>query len=382
MILEPQEADQFIHLYTSLLCDANRRLQFTPESEFGEPPQFGLLSLQTRFDLRQAFLDRRDELLDSFVAENPYHLSGGDLAIVASWRHLVAGKFFVFRYLKNYAVLLDEAEPPTAYGVVALTQPLTDFVGPDLPIWIQTVLVPFRGKIVCDGLVLVHNIAFGPGFRRGLADRYKEAKEGRGIITALPAVDASPAEQEPAKQKPARKSGPKKPAVRKSAAKKSAAAAQEALAVVTGLTDQFCREHLNEEYAALCRKLAEKLARKRPSPLLGGRPSTWACGIVRTIGWVNFLDDRSQKPHMKLTAIDKAFGVGESTGQGKSKEIRRLLKIHQYDYQWMLARHIDDNPLVWMLEVNGFLQDIRDLPREAQEIAFEKGLIPYIPADR
>ena len=35
----------------------------------------------------------------------------------------------------------------------------------------------------------------------------------------------------------------------------------------TGRIDQFCKEHLNEEYAVLCRKLAEKLARKRPSPL-------------------------------------------------------------------------------------------------------------------
>ena len=85
---------------------------------------------------------------------------------------------------------------------------------------------------------------------------------------------------------------------------------------IAGLVDAFCRQHLNDEYAELCRRLTEKLARKRPSPLVSGRPNTWACGAVRTIGWVNFLDDRSQKPHMKLTAIDKAFGVGESTGKG------------------------------------------------------------------
>src|SRR5271157_1894403 len=99
------------------------------------------------------------------------------------------------------------------------------------------------------------------------------------------------------------------------------------LELIVAMTDQFCREQLNEEYALLCRRLAEKLARKRPSPLLGGKPETWACGIIRTIGWVNFLDDSSNKPHMKLTAIDKAFGVGESTGQGKSKTIRTMLKI-------------------------------------------------------
>lgn len=57
---------------------------------------------------------------------------------------------------------------------------------------------------------------------------------------------------------------------------------------IAGLVDAFCKQHLNAEYADLCRKLTEKLARKRPSPLVSGKPQTWACGIVRTIGWVNF----------------------------------------------------------------------------------------------
>ena len=155
----------------------------------------------------------------------------------------------------------------------------------------------------------------------------------------------------------------------------------EVLEVILGMIDPFCRDHLNDEYATLCHKLAEKLARKRPSPLLSGKPATWACGIIRTIGWVNFLDDRSQTPHMKLTAIDKAFGVGESTGQGKSKAIRSMLKIRQFDHRWTLPNRMDENPIIWMLEVNGFIMDIRKCPREMQEHAFEKGLIPYIPED-
>jgi len=49
---------------------------------------------------------------------------------------------------------------------------------------------------------------------------------------------------------------------------------------------------------------------------------------------------------------------------------------------WTLPSRMDDNPLVWMLEVNGLIVDVRHAPREVQEIAFNKGLIPYIPADR
>src|ERR1700694_3651356 len=75
------------------------------------------------------------------------------------------------------------------------------------------------------------------------------------------------------------------------------------------------------------------------------RPKVWACAIVRVIGWVNFLDDSSQKPHMKLTAIDKAFGVGESTGQGKAMLIRTMFKIRPMDPAWSLRSRMDQNTL-------------------------------------
>lgn len=163
--------------------------------------------------------------------------------------------------------------------------------------------------------------------------------------------------------------------------KKPAAAKQESpvVAEIAGLVDAFCREHLNDEYAALCRRLTEKLARKRPSPLLSGQPNSWAAGIVRTIGWVNFLDDKEHKPHMKLTAIDKAFGISESTGQTKMKLIRNTLKIHAMSPDWCLPSKLGENPLVWMIQINGLPLDARYLPRDIQVQAFQLGLIPYVP---
>ena len=73
---------------------------------------------------------------------------------------------------------------------------------------------------------------------------------------------------------------------------------------ITALTDAFCKRHLNEEYAEMCRRLTVALARKRPTPLVQGQEKVWACGIVRTIGWANVLDDPKQSPYMKLIAID------------------------------------------------------------------------------
>ncbi len=151
---------------------------------------------------------------------------------------------------------------------------------------------------------------------------------------------------------------------------------------IVAMTDQFCREKLNEEYAVLCRRLAEKLARKRPSPLLSGKPESWASGIVRVVGWVNFLGDPSQPHHMKMTDIDEGIGVSEATGSAKAKAIRDLLKTHPLDPELTLPSRREQNPFAWMIQVNGLIADARHLPRDIQEEAVRKGLIPCIPADQ
>jgi hypothetical protein len=272
--------------------------------------------------------------------------------------------------LKKYAIFLSATdEPYKAYGVLGLADPMEEVVNRPLPVLCNAVLLPFKGQIIYDGLIAPYSIYFGGGVRRNLNEGYNRAKDEFGIITSLGDQAA------PLSPKPKKATKRPKTIVRR-VGLQSASGSTEAKSVAAELiemTDAFCKEFLNEEYAELCRKLATALARKRPSPLLQGKLETWACGVVRTIGWVNFLDDRSQKPHLKLPFIDQAFGVAESTGQGKSKLIRKMFKIRNFDPKWTLPSRMDDNPVVWMLSVNGFLMDIRNAPREAQVVAFEKG---------
>ena len=147
-------------------------------------------------------------------------------------------------------------------------------------------------------------------------------------------------------------------------------------------TDAFCDLHLDDEYREMIDQVIAALCRKRPSPLLRGKENTWAAGIVHAVGMVNFLYDRSQTPHCAAPAIYSHFGVAASTGGNKSKEVRDLLDMHQFAPDWTLPSRLAGNPLVWMLKVNGMIVDIRGMPREAQEVAYQKGLIPFIPADK
>ncbi len=151
---------------------------------------------------------------------------------------------------------------------------------------------------------------------------------------------------------------------------------------VITLTDAFCLENLNEKYAELCRQPAEELARQQPSPLLRGRLTSWASGTVRTIGFVNFLGASDRERCLKIKEIDGPFGIAQSTGLAKSREIRNMLDIDWFEPSWTLTSEIGMNPFTWLLEANGMPLDVRYAPREIQEIAFAQGLIRYIPDSR
>lgn len=145
--------------------------------------------------------------------------------------------------------------------------------------------------------------------------------------------------------------------------------------------DEVCREHLTEEYAEKAHELLAAVARKRPSPLARGRAATWACGVVYALGVVNFLFDQTQTPHMRATELCAAFGVSPSAGSTKSREIIAMFRMVPLDPRWCLPSRLADNPLAWMVEVNGLVVDVRMLPDEVQAEAYRRGLIPFLPGD-
>ena len=66
----------------------------------------------------------------------------------------------------------------------------------------------------------------------------------------------------------------------------------------------------------------------------------------------------------------------------KAKAVRDALGMGQMDPQWYRPSKMEDNPLAWMIMVDGFVVDVRRMSRAVQEVAYEKGLIPYIPGEK
>jgi len=147
---------------------------------------------------------------------------------------------------------------------------------------------------------------------------------------------------------------------------------------VLSLVDAFCERHLDAEYKELCRKLIEKLARKRPSPLARGEARIWAGGAIYVVGRQNFLFDPSMRPHMTVERISEGIGVPKSTLGNKASLICKTLRITRMTYDYHRREMLARDPLPWMIEVNGFLMDARKAPPDVQAELRRRGIIPDV----
>jgi hypothetical protein len=138
--------------------------------------------VEEKFKVRD-LIYQKTEYINSFTQENPYQLSKEDLSIAEQFKHFKKARFWIPKYLKNYAVFLDDK---FAYGVLALADPFERVVGDDLPLMVEAVLLPFKDCIVYDGFLQPYNISFGGNIRASIKDDYNEKKVKYGIITTLP----------------------------------------------------------------------------------------------------------------------------------------------------------------------------------------------------
>jgi len=106
----------------------------------------------------------------------------------------------------------------------------------------------------------------------------------------------------------------------------------------------FSSAKLNDEYFELAEKLLAKLGRKRHVPFETGKVEIWAAAIIHALGMINFLFDRSQTPHVTVREIHEFFGTKESTVGNKSKEIRDMLKLRQWDDEFGTRKMQRQNP--------------------------------------
>lgn len=192
MKLEHEDVELFYKLHSHLLLFVNEKLKLLEHLK--TVTEILDSDIKEKVKIRESLYQDRG-LIEEFATSNPYNFNEEELNIVRSWKDFVNGKFYILRHLKKYCIFLSCESEDKAYGVKGLLNSFDEIVGTYLPIMTMAVLLPFKGEIIYDGILLSYNISFGSGIRKRLNETYEEAKAKYGIISSLNLLPSNQLEQ-------------------------------------------------------------------------------------------------------------------------------------------------------------------------------------------
>ena len=180
MKLSHEEAKLFYELMWRLQRYVNEKLKIVMGG--GSLDEYSVLPMEEKLKVRDAVYVNPG-LMDEYISANPDQLNVENLMTIKEWKGFIKGDFYIERHLKNYTIFIADT---SVYGVLGLTEGLDQiFPRGHLPVYIKTVLLPFKGIIIYDGLVQNYNVLFADGIKWDLNETYMRAKQNEKIICSL-----------------------------------------------------------------------------------------------------------------------------------------------------------------------------------------------------
>jgi len=128
---------------------------------------------------------KNPELIDAYISETK--LPQERIEILQLWRkNYKKGMFLVLEYQPEFAVAIapNENGEDRLYGIKGISNSVANALRRDLPVQIETVLLPFKGKIVYDSYMSSMQISYAEGAKALFRSMYDNAIK-QGIITTL-----------------------------------------------------------------------------------------------------------------------------------------------------------------------------------------------------
>ena len=165
MILSPEHAQEFLNLYKPLL-------QFIFLKEFREEVK----SLEN-------YIEARDILFEDTNVVNEFISSEENInkkIILKNIQNGIKETFIYLKTLKRHSLLLSSSSN-LIYCVLGITDAIEQLI-PDKFSIIDTAILNFGNKIICDGLIRHHNVTIGKNMRKDISLKYKLVRENNQLI--------------------------------------------------------------------------------------------------------------------------------------------------------------------------------------------------------
>ncbi|MDP2058459.1 MAG: hypothetical protein U1C58_12045 [Flavobacteriaceae bacterium] len=139
-------------------------------------------SFQVKAMCRDAFLEKKEELLNEYIGDET-EIPEQQLPILEGFRKSTNGQFVLLKCLTKHAIF-KSVENGKFYAVKALGDSFESLI-PNYPAVFQLNILPFKGQIIYDGFIKGSNVIIGANMKKSLYEEYKKAKKNKEIITTL-----------------------------------------------------------------------------------------------------------------------------------------------------------------------------------------------------
>jgi len=183
MYLSKDEAQIFYKLWLGLLEYTNNKYKLNPKLK--KLVSAKSINPEDLIPIKNKLWEDKN-LIDEYLTMYSDLHSYDEIEILKDFKRNIPGKYIIFKNLKKYTIFMSTDGDVKSYGVVGISNPI-DVMFPAyiLPRYVDAVLLPFRGKIIYDSLILPYNISLGSGIKKGLNEDYRNSKGSYWIIIVI-----------------------------------------------------------------------------------------------------------------------------------------------------------------------------------------------------
>ncbi|MEM6963808.1 MAG: hypothetical protein AAF573_03515 [Bacteroidota bacterium] len=181
MRLEEKEYYEYLDVHPKLLYYAGIKNNTLPKDTSLE--DFMNFSAQEKYPVRES-LYKNIGLIDQYIREKSDELSQAQVDMLEQFKKFKKGTFYIMKMTKKETLFMDD---DYVYSILALNDPFIYFFQNwPIPIMVETVLLPYNGKIIYDGMISNYPIRIGRTMASGLKNEFNMKKGTHRIIKTLP----------------------------------------------------------------------------------------------------------------------------------------------------------------------------------------------------
>ncbi|MFT4326152.1 MAG: hypothetical protein ACMXYK_01490 [Candidatus Woesearchaeota archaeon] len=179
--LSEKELRQFYKLKHSLYIFANKKINVLKHTNNWKDVEKN--TSEEIMKIRNHIFLKEISIIDEYVQLNPNNLIEEELEILLNWKKaIICKKAILFKHTNEHSLFLVKNN---VYAITGLMDSFKEIFDNYTPVLIDLIILPFKNKLVHEGLFMPYNISFGKSIRDSMNAEGEELILKKGIITSL-----------------------------------------------------------------------------------------------------------------------------------------------------------------------------------------------------